>query len=157
MLGYTPQVILAGRRINDSMGIYIAQQTVKQLIIAGHDVAKSRVSVFGLTFKENCPDLCNSKVIDIIHELQSYGISVQVCDPVADPHDATAVYAITLTPINELLPANGIILAVAHNQFKQFGPTDSQRLVKTKSVVMDVKGICNQSTCAAAGLLLWRL
>ncbi len=157
MLGYTPQVILAGRRINDSMGVYIAQQTVKQLIIAGHDVGKSRVTVFGLTFKENCADLRNSKVIDIIHELQSYGIAVQVCDPVADPQEACKEYAITLTPFTELLPAEGIVLAVAHNQFRLFSVLDYQRLLKHKPVVMDVKGICDQVVCAATGLLLWRL
>jgi UDP-N-acetyl-D-galactosamine dehydrogenase len=157
MLGYHPQVILAGRRINDGMGAYVGQQTIKQLIHAGHDVGKCTVTVLGLTFKENCPDLRNSKVIDVIRELQSFGLVVQVCDPEADAHEAVHEYGIQLTPLNHLQRAEAVVVAVAHKDFAEFGAIDYQRLLKQNPVVIDVKGICNQSTFDAAGIRLWRL
>jgi UDP-N-acetyl-D-glucosamine/UDP-N-acetyl-D-galactosamine dehydrogenase len=98
-IGYIPQVILAGRRINDGMGKFIAQRTVKEMIHAGHNILGSRVTVLGLTFKEDCPDLCNSKVIEIIRELEDYGVDVQVCDPCADSDGAVHEYGVTLCPV----------------------------------------------------------
>jgi UDP-N-acetyl-D-galactosamine dehydrogenase len=157
MLGYHPQVILAGRRINDGMGAYIGQQTIKQLVHAGHDVCKATVTVLGLTFKENCPDLRNSKVIDIIRELQSFGIRVQVSDPEASRHAALEEYGVALTPLNELAPADAVVVAVAHRAFEAFGVGDYLRLLKRDPVIIDVKGICRSEAFGAAGIRLWRL
>lgn len=157
MLGYHPQVILAGRQINDSMGAYIAQQTVKQLIHAGHNVGQCKVTVLGLTFKENCPDLRNSKVIDIIRELQSFGITVQVCDPEADASAAMAEYGVSLTPLTQLQAAEATVIAVAHHHFTEFTVSDFQRLLTENSVVIDVKGLCIQADFEAANIRLWRL
>jgi UDP-N-acetyl-D-glucosamine/UDP-N-acetyl-D-galactosamine dehydrogenase len=157
ILGYHPQVILAGRHINDGMGAYIGQQTIKQLIHAGHDVSKSTVTVLGLTFKENCPDLRNSKVIDVIRELQSFGIKVQVCDPEADSHEAMEEYCVQLTPLDKLQPAEAVVIAVAHKNFASFDTANYQSLLKQNPVVIDVKGLCNPTEFAAAGIRLWRL
>lgn len=157
LLGYTPQVILAGRRINDGMGIYIGQQTIKQLIVSGHDVGKARVTVFGLTFKENCPDLRNSKVIDVIREILSFGVEVQVCDALADPQEAADLYNITLTPEADLLPAQAIVMAVAHSAYTKFSITDYLRLMTHNPVLVDVKGICDPTACQSAGIRVWRL
>jgi UDP-N-acetyl-D-galactosamine dehydrogenase len=157
MLGYTPQVILAGRRINDGMGKHIAQQTIKQLILAGHDVSKATVSVLGLTFKEDCPDLRNSRVIDLIRELRSFGVTVQVCDPVADPAEAVREYGITLAPLAELAPANGVIVAVAHAAFAELGAPDYLKLMAGRPVLIDVKGVCDRTGFKAEGIDLWRL
>lgn len=157
MLGYHPQVILAGRHINDSMGSYIGQQTVKQLIHAGHNVSQCKVTVLGLTFKENCPDLRNSKVIDVIRELQSFGITVQVCDPEADAHAAMEEYGVPLTPLAQLQATEAIVIAVAHQCFTTFSLDDYQRLLTKNPVVIDVKGLCNPADFEAAGIKLWRL
>jgi len=157
MLGYHPRIILAGRHINDGMGAYIGQQTIKQLIYAGHDVGKCTVTVLGLTFKENCPDLRNSKVIDVIRELQSFGLLVQVCDPEADAHEAAQEYGICLTPIDQLRLAEAVVVAVAHKDFVEFVATDYLHILKQNPVVIDVKGLCNQADFEAAGIRLWRL
>src|SRR5690606_20879585 len=114
MLGYHPQVILAGRRINDGMGKYIAEQTGKEMIRAGHAVNDADVIVLGLTFKEDCPDLRNSRVIDITNELRSYGARVHVHDPLADAEAAMHEYGVSLMPWNELPRAGAIVAAVAH-------------------------------------------
>jgi UDP-N-acetyl-D-galactosamine dehydrogenase len=119
MLGYHPQVILAGRRINDSMGKYVAEQTVKEMISAGHNIKGANVIVLGLTFKENCPDLRNSKVIDVIRELQSFGCNVLVHDPVAESAEAEHEYGVSLTAWNDLPRASAIVAAVAHKEYAQ--------------------------------------
>ncbi|MDD2900549.1 MAG: nucleotide sugar dehydrogenase, partial [Desulfuromonadaceae bacterium] len=116
-IGYIPQVILAGRRINDGMGKFVAQRAIKEMIHAGHNILGSTVTVLGLTFKEDCPDLRNSKVIDIINELRDYGINVQVCDPMAEAEEAVHEYGVPLTPIAELKSAAAVVAAVAHKQF----------------------------------------
>jgi UDP-N-acetyl-D-glucosamine/UDP-N-acetyl-D-galactosamine dehydrogenase len=156
-VGYIPQVILAGRRINDSMGKFIAQRTVKEMIKAGHPIKGCTVTVLGLTFKENCPDLRNSKVIDIIRELQDYGIKVQVTDPNADPKEATHEYGVTLTPFNKLKKANAVVLAVAHKEYAKLTPQAIKKLMKAKPVFTDVKSIFNQDEMRRAGMLVWRL
>jgi UDP-N-acetyl-D-galactosamine dehydrogenase len=156
-LGYHSQVILAGRRINDGMGAYIAQQTIKQLIRAGHDVGTSTVTVFGLTFKENCPDLRNSKVIDVIRELQSYGVTVQVTDAEADNAEAEHEYGVSLTPLDQLAPAHAAVVAVAHHAYTGWDVQDFKRVLHERPVVIDVKGICNQAAFRDAGVNLWRL
>jgi UDP-N-acetyl-D-galactosamine dehydrogenase len=157
ILGYHPQVILAGRRINDGMAAYIAQQTIKQLIHAGHNVGMATVTVLGLTFKENCPDLRNSKVIDVIRELQSFGVRVQVSDPEADATEATKEYGVELVALDQLTAADAVVVAVAHKEFAAFRPADYRRMLKQNPLVIDVKGICEQAEFSAAGIKLWRL
>ena len=156
-IGYIPQVILAGRRINDGMGKFIAQRTVKEMIHAGHNILGSRVTVLGLTFKEDCPDLRNSKVIDIIRELEDYGIEVQVCDPHADPAEAVHEYGVTLCPVGELKPAAAVVAAVSHEQFRAWGSAELSRLMGANPVLVDVKGIYDQQAMKAAGMRVWRL
>ena len=118
-LGYHPQVILAGRRINDGMGKYVAEQTVKHMIQGGSPVKGAHVTVLGLTFKENCPDIRNSRVIDVVHELASYGLTVHVHDPVADPEEAQREYGVELEPWDALPRASAIVAAVAHREFRE--------------------------------------
>lgn len=156
-LGYHPEVILAGRRINDSMGAYIGQQTVKQLIRAGHNVAQSVVTVLGLTFKENCPDLRNSKVIDVIRELMSFGVQVQVADPEADSAEALHEYGIQLTAVADLKPAQALVVAVAHKEYAEWPVARFKELLTENPVVVDVKGICALEEFKQAGVNLWRL
>lgn len=117
-LGYRPQVILSGRKINDSMGPYIAQKIVKALVKNQHNLTGATVTVFGLTFKENTPDIRNSKIVDIIEEIKSFGINVQVTDPLANIDEAIHEYGIELTPLKDLKPANIVVLAVAHDNYK---------------------------------------
>ena len=157
MLGYHPQVILAGRRINDGMGKFIAEQTVKNMIAAGSQVKGAKVSVLGLTFKENCPDLRNSRVIDVIHELISYGIEVHVHDPVPDQQDALHEYGITLESWDKLPKSEAIVVAVSHQEFVAKPLADYQAKFAGKGVLVDVKAIFDQKAVAAAGITLWRL
>jgi UDP-N-acetyl-D-glucosamine/UDP-N-acetyl-D-galactosamine dehydrogenase len=157
MLGYIPQVILAGRRINDSMGKHIAEQTVKKMINAGSQVKGAKVNVLGLTFKENCPDLRNSKVIDIIQELQSYGIDVQVHDPMAESTEAKHEYGITLRSWDELPQADAIVAAVAHKEFLARPMKDYLTKVKGGGCFIDVKCQFDPNTVRESGLSLWRL
>jgi UDP-N-acetyl-D-galactosamine dehydrogenase len=156
-IGYIPQVILAGRRINDGMGRFIAQRTIKEMVHAGHGILGSVVTVLGLTFKEDCPDLRNSKVFDIIHELRDYGVDVQVHDPLADPPEAERVYGIPLRGITELKPAEAVILAVAHKAYRELEPHGLRRLMGKNPVLVDVKGIFSPEAVTAAGMRLWRL
>lgn len=157
MLGYHPQVILAGRRINDGMGAFIAQKTIKRLILAGHAPAGARVIVMGLTFKENCPDLRNSRVIDIVRELQDYGAHVQVCDPEADPDDAKREYGVDLCPLNRLEPAHAVVFAVAHSLFRELSSDSLARLLAPKAALIDVKGVIESSLAERLGASYWRL
>ena len=156
-IGYIPQVILAGRRINDGMGKFIAQRGVKEMIHAGHSVLGNTVTVLGLTFKENCPDLRNSRVIDIIRELEDYGINVQVCDSLADPDEALHEYGVTLVPTAELRPAAAVVAAVAHREYRAWSPQDLVRLMGANPVLLDVKGIYDRQALAVAGIRVWRL
>ena len=157
MIGYIPQVILAGRRINDSMGKYIAQQSVKEMILAGHNVLGDKVTVLGLTFKEDCPDLRNSRVIDILKELDEYGVAVQVHDPLADWEEARQEYGVFLTPFDQLSPASAVIVAVAHQDYRKMTPDQLKALTCGNPVVLDVKGIYERQTMEDAGIHLWRL
>ncbi|MDP1683552.1 MAG: nucleotide sugar dehydrogenase [Burkholderiales bacterium] len=157
MLGYHPQVILAGRRINDGMGKFIAEQTVKEMIAAGSHVKGAKVSVLGLTFKENCPDLRNSRVIDVIHELISYGIEVHVHDPVPDQQEAFHEYGITLEPWDSLPKSDAIVVAVSHQEFLAKPLAEYQTKFANKGVLVDVKAIFDPKAVAAAGIALWRL
>ncbi len=157
MLGYHPQVILAGRRINDGMGKFIAEQTVKHMIAAGSYVKGAKVNVLGLTFKEDCADLRNSKVVDIIHELRSYGADVFVHDPEADPDEALHEYGVHLVPWEQLPRADAIVAAVAHRQFRALGTEDLCRKVTRSGVFVDVKAAFGAEDLRATGLRVWRL
>lgn len=156
-LGYIPQIILAGRRINDGIGKFIAQRTVKEMIHAGHNILSSTVTVLGLTFKENCPDLRNSKVIDIIRELEDYGVNVQINDPMADNNEALNEYGIKLTPYKKLEPASAVVLAVAHHQYMNLNELELLPLCCKNPVLIDVKGVFSPSECIKVGIRLWRL
>ena len=139
MLGYHPQVILAGRRINDGMGKFIAEQTIKNMIAAGSYIKGAKVNVLGLTFKENCGDLRNSKVIDIIRELESYGVEVFVTDPQADVDEAMHEYGVRLVPYEELPRADAIVAAVAHKEYAELSVEDLSRKVIKGGAFIDVK------------------
>ncbi len=156
-IGYIPQVILAGRRINDGMGKFIAQRAVKEMVRAGHHVLGSTVTILGLTFKEDCPDLRNTKVIDIINELLEYGINVQVHDPQADPEEAKHEYGLSLTPLDKLKPAAAVITAVAHGLYRGWSAADLSRLFDKDPVLIDVKGIHDTEDLNGAGIRVWRL
>jgi UDP-N-acetyl-D-galactosamine dehydrogenase len=157
MLGYQPQVILAGRRINDGMGKFIAEQTIKQMIRAGSQVKGAPVNVLGLTFKENCPDLRNSRVIDVIRELQSYGVQVNVHDPVPDQKEARHEYGIELCGWEAMPRAEALIVAVAHKQFLSRKLADFLLKVRANGCFVDVKSQFDEKALAEAGLSVWRL
>lgn len=140
-LGYYPQVILSGRRINDSMGVFVANKLIKLLVKKGHKLEKSRILILGVTFKENCPDIRNSKVIDIYQELTEFGLTVEVFDPLANKQEVKKLYDLALIdiPINQY---QGIILAVAHEEFKYL---DYNNLKVDSGVIFDVKSFLNKS------------
>ena len=157
MLGYHPQVILAGRRINDGMGKFVAEQTIKHMIASGSAIKGARVNVLGLTFKENCGDLRNSKVIDIIHELQSYGIEVIVTDPQAEAEEAEHEYGVKLHSWSDLPKADAIVAAVAHNEYLDLKPSDVADKLVAGGPFMDVKALFDAKALQAAGFTVWRL
>lgn len=158
MLGYHPQVILAGRRINDGMAAYVAQQTVKGIIHNGGAVKCAKVIVLGLTFKENCPDLRNSKVADLVQELQEFGCDVFVHDPIAAAPDAVLEYGITLTPW-EKLPADvdAIVAAVSHREYLDMSLADILGRLKEDGLFVDVKSAYDAVSIRSFGRRLWRL
>jgi UDP-N-acetyl-D-glucosamine/UDP-N-acetyl-D-galactosamine dehydrogenase len=156
-IGYHPQVILAGRRINDGMGKFIAEQTIKRMIAAGSAIKGARVIVLGLTFKENCSDLRNSKVIDIVRELRSYGVEVQVTDPSADPQGALHEYGLQLVALESLGRADAVVLAVAHREYADMSPRRLSALLVEGGTVIDVKGVLDAAALREAGHSVWRL
>ena len=155
--GYHPQVILAGRHINDGMGKFIAEQTIKQMIAAGSMIKGAKVNVLGLTFKENCGDLRNSKVIDIINELRSYGVEVFVTDPKADADEAMHEYGIQLHPWHELPRAHAIVAAVAHREYGTLTTADISERLTPGGAFIDVKSAFDGEAMRSAGYRLWRL
>jgi UDP-N-acetyl-D-galactosamine dehydrogenase len=157
MLGYHPQVITSGRRINDGMGKFIAEKTVKQMIAAGSYVKGAKVNVLGLTFKENCPDVRNSKVVDIVRELRSYSVDVFVHDPEADPEEAMREYGIALVAWNDLPRADALVAAVAHRGFLALEADDFARKLIKGGAFIDVKAAHDAARLRAAGLSVWRL
>lgn len=156
-VGYLPQVILAGRRINDGMGVFIANRTIREMTRAGHPVCGTLVTVLGLTFKEDCPDLRNSRVIDIIRELEDFGAVVQVADPLADQDEALREYGVTLTPFDELKPAAAVVAAVSHRDYRTLTTDRLAGLCQQPAVIIDVKGVYDRPALAAAGIRHWRL
>lgn len=156
-IGYIPQVILAGRRINDGMGKFIAQRSVKEMIHAGHNILGATVTVLGLTFKEDCPDLRNSKVVDIIAELRDYGVNVQVHDPLADPAEAQREYGISLTPLPEMKPAAAVVVAVAHQAYRRMSLGELAAMMGESPVLIDVKSIYDRQDARSSGMRIWQL
>lgn len=140
-IGYHPHVILAGRRINDSMGAYVAGQLVKALLKKKLHVQGAKILVMGLTFKENCPDLRNTRVVDVICELQDYGAEVHVHDPIADPEEARAEYGVHLIAEPKAGYYDGIVLAVAHDEYREIGKCDIDSLRKETSIFFDLKSV----------------
>ena len=155
--GYHSQVILSGRRINDGIGSFVAQQTVKTMAAAEIGSAGALVSVFGLTFKEDCPDLRNSRVPDIIAELKRYGCTFQVHDPCCDPQEAEDEYGIRLCEEKELKPADALVLAVAHHQYHEWSVDYWRSLLKQGGVVSDVKNVVPRKNLEQYGHRVWKL
>lgn len=160
-IGYHPEVILAGRRINDGMGKYIAEQTVKNMIFCDKTVRHSKVLVMGITFKENVSDIRNSKVIDVINELKEYGLDVSVCDPMADEEEVRHEYGLNLVSYDSSACYDAIIVAVAHNAFKKMLSLEVLKKHLTGNgkpgVLIDVKWLFNKEEVQTAGLVYWRL
>ena len=157
MLGYNPQVILAGRRINDGMGKFIAEQTIKRMIASGSHIKGAKVNVLGLTFKENCGDLRNSKVIDIINELRTYGVEIFVTDPQAKSEHAVEEYGVPLHPWADMPQADAIVAAVAHNEFAALSMADIGHKLVPGGAFIDVKAAFDRDAIQSAGFNLWRL
>ncbi len=157
MIGYHPQVILAGRRINDGMAAFVAQQTIKQMIGAGSPIKGAKVIVLGLTFKENCPDLRNSKVADLVRELQGYGCDVVVHDPIAEPSEAEHEYKINLVTWDSLPEAEALVAAVSHKEYMSKPLLEITQKLKAGGVFIDIKSAFNPETLKSAGFNVWRL
>jgi UDP-N-acetyl-D-galactosamine dehydrogenase len=176
-IGYHSQIILAGRKINDSMGKYVAEHVVKNMIKADKPVKGSTVAVFGITFKENCPDVRNTKVVDVIQELEEYGVNVKVVDPVADAEDLLRTYGITLCKQEDIKDVDAVVFAVAHDAFKEINLAEVKKLYNNarnavygseaaatseeapayKDVLIDVKGIFDRKKAEGLNFLYWRL
>ncbi len=160
-LGYHSQIILNGRIVNDSMGAFVADKAVKKMIEAGQAPKKSKVIILGLTFKENCPDIRNSKVDDIIKQMNTYGIDPIVVDPWASERDAMNEYGVSLTKIEDVADADCVIVAVAHNEFRALSLADIKKLFKagedSEKVLIDVKGLYKIEELKASGMKWWRL
>ncbi|MBF0163920.1 MAG: nucleotide sugar dehydrogenase [Magnetococcales bacterium] len=157
-LGYHPQVILSGRRINDNMSRYVARNVIRLMLKNGIDVARSTVAVLGITFKENCPDIRNSKVADLVKELQLWGTNVIVIDPWANPDEVMHEYGIHLGPLDPLPTVDSLIVAVGHDQFRSMTPHQLRTLCRCeKPVLADVKALYNRHDAADAGFTVFRL
>ena len=157
-LGYRPEVILAGLRINDNMGKFVAESCVKQLIKADRHVKGARVGILGFTFKENVPDIRNTRVVDIIAELKEYGVTPLVCDPEADAVGALHGYGQELLPLDALHDLDALILAVAHESFRTLTTADIASFFGGNAVtLLDIKGFFDKQAMREAGFSLWRL
>ena len=158
MLGYHSQIILAGRRINDDMGKYVAENVVKNLIKAEKTVKNAKVLILGFTFKENCPDTRNTKIFDIVKELREYGIEPTVADPTADSDEAKRLYGIEFVDFNSIKDMDAVVLAVSHDEFSKLQMRDMDKLFgKGKKVLLDIKGLLNREEYENAGYDYWRL
>lgn len=158
MLGYHSQVILSGRRINDDMGKYCAENCVKKLIAANKAVNGAKVAILGFSFKENCPDTRNTKIIDIVHELEEYGIAPVIADPEADAAEAKRLYGVEFVDMGTIRDMDAVILAVAHPKFSHFTMANMDKFFGTgRKVLLDLKGLLNRKEYEAAGYSYWRL
>jgi len=160
-LGYHSQIILSGRRINDDMGKYVVENLIKNLIKADVPVKDAKVAILGFTFKENCPDTRNTRVIDIVNELKEYGINPMIADPEADAQEAKHEYRIDFDSVEGIKEMDAIIIAVGHDQFLKFTREDFEKMFKDGSneskVLLDIKGILDRKEYEAAGYKYWRL
>ena len=158
MMGYHSQIILSGRRINDDMGKYVAENIVKKLISADKNVKNAKVAILGFTFKENCPDTRNTKIIDIVNELGEYGITPVIADPQADADEAERLYGIKFADIADIKDADAVVLAVAHDCFKELGMDNIDKLYgEGEKIMIDIKGLLNRKEYENAGYSYWRL
>ena len=158
-LGYHSQIILSGRRINDDMGKYVVESLVKKLISADISVKGAKVAILGFTFKENCPDTRNTRIIDIVNELKEYGITPLIADPEADKDEAKHEYGIEFVDMDTIKDMDAVVLAVAHEQFKSLSMDDIAKLYSGKNpkVLLDLKGLLNRKEYESAGYVYWRL
>ena len=161
-LGYHSQIILNGRKVNDSMGAYVADAAIKEMIEAGKAPKKSNIFILGLTFKENCPDLRNSKVYDIIKRFKDYDIEVSVCDPWGDSEEAERFYGVSLVPFEEVKDADCVIVAVGHDEFRSMSMKDLKKLYRQndpdeEKILIDVKALYRMDELKASGMRFWRL
>ncbi len=157
-IGYHSQIILAGRKINDDMGKYVAENTLKQLIKADRQIKGCKVVIMGITFKENCPDIRNSKVIDIINELKEYGIEIKVVDPLAEESEVQREYGVRLSKLEDVTDVDAVIFAVPHDKFKDITLKDLKKIYKDdKLVLIDIKGMFNKKEAEDLNYLYWRL
>ncbi len=157
MLGYHPDVVAAGRRINDGMGKFIADQTIKQMIRTGSHIKGAKVNVLGITFKEDVPDLRNSRVVELIRELESFGVEVFIHDPVADPHEVQKEYGLKLTEWDRLPVADALVVAVSHKEFLQSPQARLVGKVVPHGSFIDIKSRFDEAALRAADLTVWRL
>lgn len=158
LLGYHSQIILSGRRINDDMGRYVAENCIKSLIAAGRHIKSAKAAILGFTFKENCPDTRNTRVIDIVKELREYGMEPLIADPQADAQEAQRLYGIRFVLMEDIRDADAVILAVAHKEFEKLKRTDIDMMYGDgKKVLLDLKGLLNRAEYEAAGYSYWRL
>jgi UDP-N-acetyl-D-galactosamine dehydrogenase len=158
MVGYHPQIILAGRRMNDNMARYVARSMIKLMVRNGMDVSKSKVGVMGITFKENCPDIRNSKVVDLIKEFQSWGVEVFVADPYADEDEVMHEYGITLSTIDQLNSTDALVVAVGHQIYREMRLESLKQMMKSdKPVLGDIKALYDRHEAASLGLTVFRL
>ncbi|MDQ0024190.1 UDP-N-acetyl-D-galactosamine dehydrogenase [Variovorax paradoxus] len=157
-VGYHPQVILAGRRINDNMARYVARNTIKHMLRNGMDVPRCRVGVLGITFKENCPDIRNSKVVDMVREFETWGVQVVVADPWADAEEVAHEYGLQLGVVDAEHPVDALVAAVGHNEYRQTNPDALRAMCRgTKPVLADVKSLFNRHHASEAGFTVFRL
>lgn len=160
-LGYHSQIILSGRRINDDMGKYVVENLIKNLIKADVPVKDAKVAILGFTFKENCPDTRNTRVIDIVNELKEYGINPMIADPEADTEEAKHEYGIVFDSVEDIKEMDAIVIAVGHDQFLKFAQEDFRKIFKKGSnegkVLLDIKGILDRKEYEAVGYRYWRL
>lgn len=157
-VGYHPQVILAGRRINDNMARYAARNVIRLMLKNGMDVARSRVGVMGITFKENCPDIRNSKVVDLVRELQSWGVDVVVTDAWADPEEVRREYGIELKPISESSPVDALVVAVGHDEYRNLDISSLRQFCRTENPVLaDIKALYLKKDAQDFGFTVFRL
>lgn len=160
-LGYHSQIILSGRQVNDGMSQYIADAAIKQLVLAGKIVKNTKIAIFGITFKENCPDVRNSKVVDIIKRLREYEIEPLIIDPIANPQEVKREYNLTLNSINDIKNIDCLILAVAHDEFKITSLAELDKYFKpipfNERVIIDIKNMCNLPELKNSGYKFWRL
>ncbi|MEA3195211.1 MAG: UDP-N-acetyl-D-glucosamine/UDP-N-acetyl-D-galactosamine dehydrogenase [Betaproteobacteria bacterium] len=157
LAGYHPEVILAGRRINDGMGAHIARKTIQQLIHAGRNIKGARINILGLTFKEDVPDLRNSKVMDVVNELKEFGVEIHIHDPAASAEEAMHEYGVRLEAWQDLPAADALILAVAHRSYRELAQEDLLKKVVRQGVVIDIKSVLDAEALRQHGMRVWRL